>query len=145
MFLYKCIGFTYITDNIVSFINKCSYFENKSQILKCLNKKYMYEKICNITNYNCECIENNIIYNNSIYDFKYYVLIIYLSLITISMCCCYKKYIKIRYLEIENDEYSTTDYIINENDTLPKYNEIEKINMNINIKEKNPPKYDEIV
>ena len=74
MFLYNCIGFTYITDNILSLINKCNIFINNSQILKCLDKQYIYSKYCNITNDVCNCIENKIIHDYSILDIKYYLI-----------------------------------------------------------------------
>jgi hypothetical protein len=158
MFLYKCIGFTYITDTILSLINKCNIFINKSQILQCLNKEYMYSKYCNITNDMCECIQNNIIYNNSFYSMNYYLIIIYISVILLSICCCFTKATKLSLLNghyviqnLENNDENTKYYIIDKTDNLPKYNEIESENENkidntqITIVEISPPKYNESV
>jgi hypothetical protein len=152
MFLYKCIGFTYITDTILSLISKCNLFINKSQILQCLNKEYMYSKYCNITNDMCECIQNKIIYDYSLSDMKYYLIIIYIALVIISVCCCYTKMQNLRFsngryimYNLENNDENTNqdtnentnqinqnannthnyNYIINKTDSLPKYNEID--------------------
>jgi hypothetical protein len=163
MFLYKCLGFTYITDNILSLIDKCNLFINKSQILKCLDKQYIYSKYCNITNDMCECIQNKIIYDYSISNVKYYLIITYIALLIISICCCYTKRNKLSFFKgryviynlentVENNDDNTdvntnninqinqnsNNYIIYKTDSLPKYNEIDNQNevqkINMNIK-----------
>ena len=167
MFLYKCIGFTYITDNILSLINKCNLFINNSQILKCLDKQYIYSKYCNITKDMCNCIENKIIHDYSISDIKYY-LITYIILLLIGLYCYYSQYKKISVINgiyiiqnLENDDENTinnnnNNYIIDKTDNLPKYNEIDNEidnetnildinNTKITIVELKPPKYDEII
>ena len=49
---------------------KCNYFINYSQLMRCLDKEYMYEKYCNITIETCNCIQNNILYNKPKNDSK---------------------------------------------------------------------------
>jgi hypothetical protein len=164
MFLYDCIGniFSSVNNTILSIINKCTYFVNNSQIIRCLNKEYMYDKYCNITIETCNCIQNSILYKNSIYTINYNLVFVLLIVVTIILFCCKKK----RFIIINNsnisllDEDDTTsnivdseslnidinnNYVIDKNDTLPKYNDIDKEeerNSNqITIVELPPPKY----
>ena len=173
MFLYDCIGLTIsnITNKFINLLYKCNYFINYSQLMRCLDKEYMYEKYCNITIETCNCIQNNILYNNSIYNVNYNILFIYILIsLIIAICCCKtKKFIiinnsdsdsNISLLEEDDTTSNTLDsesidnnnyYVINKNYTLPKYNEIDSEIDNINsdttqitIVDNRPPKYNEI-
>ena len=154
MFLYDCIGFTInkISTKLIDLLYKCNYFINNSQIIRCLDKEYMYEKYCNISLETCDCIQNTILYNNSIYTINYNLMFVYvfIALILILCCCKKKRFIiinnsnsNISLLEendstsnildtetidnetIDNNHYVNNNYVINKNDTLPKYNEID--------------------
>jgi hypothetical protein len=146
MYLIECVKFTAssINNTIISLIDKCSYFSKNTTITKCfINKYYMYNRCCNISKTSCECIQNNVIYNtynnnnnNTIKDIKYIYIIMFISILII--CCnatC--KYI----YRNRNRNRNNID-----NNTLPKYNEIDKNNNNkqIIIVEIPPPKYIEI-
>ena len=179
MFLYDCIGLTIsnITNKFINLLYKCNYFINYSQLMRCLDKEYMYEKYCNISIETCNCIQNNILYNNSIYNVNYNILFIYVLIsLVIAICCCKtKKFIIINNsnsnISLQEEDDSTSNmldsesidnnyyYVINKNDTLPKYNEIDSeidreidseidnINSDstqITIVENCPPKYNEI-
>ena len=165
MFLYDCIGVSIsnITNKLIELLYKCTYFVNNSQIIRCLDKEYMYDKYCNITIETCNCIQNSILYKNSIYTINYNLLFVLLIVLIIILCCCKKK----RFIIINNsnisllDEDDTTsnivdiesldidinnNYVIDKNDTLPKYNDIDKEEINSNqitIVELPPPKYNE--
>jgi hypothetical protein len=163
MFLYDCIGVTIsnVTNKIIEILYKCNYFINNSQIIKCLDKEYIYEKYCNITIETCNCIQNTILYNNSIYTINYNLMFVYVFIaLILILCCCKKK----RFIIINNsnsnisllEENDTTSnilntdtidnnyYVINKNDTLPKYNEIDSNTTQITIVENSPPKYNEM-
>jgi hypothetical protein len=172
MFLYNCIGLTIsnITNKFINLLYKCNYFINYSQLMRCLDKEYMYEKYCNITIETCNCIQNNILYNNSIYNVNYNLLFIYILIsLTIAICCCKKKFIIINNsnsnsnISLQEEDDSTSNildsetidnnnyYVIDKNNTLPKYNEIDSEIDNINsdttqitIVDNRPPKYNEI-
>jgi hypothetical protein len=166
MYLTNCIGniFSSVNNTILSLISKCTYFVNNTIITKCLlDKEYMYDKYCNITIETCNCIQNSILYKNSIYNINYNLVFVLVIILTIILCCCKKK----RFIIINNsnisllDEDDTTSnrvdiesidinnyYVIEKNDTLPKYNDIDKEeerNSNqITIVELPPPKYIDI-
>ena len=68
MFLYNCVGFiNNISYKFLEILYNCNYVINNSEIIRCLDKEYMYDKYCSITETTCNCIQNSIIYNNSIY------------------------------------------------------------------------------
>ena len=175
MFLYDCIGLTIsnITNKLINLLYKCNYFINNSQIIRCLNKEYMYEKYCNISLETCDCIQNTILYNNSIYTINYNLMFVYVFIaLIIILCCCKKKRFiiinnsnsNISLLEendtttnildtdtIDNETIDNNYYVINKNDTLPKYNEIDSEIDNVNSDttqiisvENCPPKYNDI-
>ena len=148
MFLFECISLTstIINNKIICLFNKCSYYVNNSTLLKCFDKKYMYQKYCNISKQTCDCIQNNILYNNAVVNIKYYIIIMFISMLMIFFyCVCKRIYGKIDVIE------HTNYYVIDKNDTLPKYNEID-IDTDTNIQEKDkysvieipPPKYYDI-
>ena len=171
MFLYDCIGFTInkISTKLIDLLYKCNYFINNTQIIRCLDKEYMYEKYCNISLETCDCIQNTILYNNSIYTINYNLMFVYVFIaLILILCCCKKK----RFIIINNsnsnisllEENDTTSnildnesidnnnyYVINKNNTLPKYNDIDSEIDNVNSDSTNitsvencPPKYNEI-
>ena len=162
MFLYDCIGFTInkISTKLIDLLYKCNYFINNSQIIRCLDKEYMYEKYCNISLETCDCIQNTILYNNSIYIINYNLMFVYIliALILILCCCKKKRFIIINnsnsnislleendstsnILDTEsidnetidnNNNYVNNNYVITKNDTLPKYNDIDSQIDNVN-------------
>lgn len=159
MFLYDCIGLSIsnisnITNKIIELFYNCNYFINKSQIVKCLDKEYMYNKYCNISIKTCNCIQNSIDYINSnnylVYDINYYFFIFYVSMfLVVIYFCCKKPTLSTNNMTnnmtsnsniILLDEDDTTSnlldnetivnnnyYVIDKYDTLPKYNEIDNV------------------
>ena len=151
MFLYECIVFAIgnlsnISNKIISILDNCNNFINKSHVIRCLDTNNFYDKNCNISNNNCECIQNNIIMIDSIFNIKIYLIFLYVSIIMIIYICCKKpKLINLNTIDTIEPITSITSitpitpiytnyYIINDNNidnTLPKYNEIDNL----------PPKY----
>lgn len=159
MFLYDCISVSIsnisnITNKIIELLYNCNYFINKSQIVKCLDKEYMYNKYCNISIQTCNCIQNSINYidNNNylVYDVNYYFFIFYISIVLVVIYFCCKKPTLPTNSNSNNmtsnsniillDEDDTTSilldnesiidnnyYVIDKYDTLPKYNEIDNV------------------
>ena len=174
MFLYNCISFAInnisnITNKFLDILYNCNYFINKSQVIKCLDEKYMYDNYCDISIETCNCIENGIynnsIYNDTIYNIKYLYLIFYLSsvFVIIYFCCNKPKIISTstsnsNSISLLDEDDNTSNilyndpmlnnnyYVIDKNDTLPKYNEIENeiYAPKITIIEIYPPNYNEI-
>lgn len=171
MFLYDCIGFALtnisnITNKFLEILYNCNYSINKSQVIRCLDKEYMYDNYCDISIETCNCIQNSIIYENPIYNVNYYFLIFYMSTIfVIIYVCCKSPRLTINnsnsstntILLLEDDDSSTNIldnelmlnnnyYVIDKSDTLPKYNEIESEShtKEITIVEISPPVYNEI-
>ena len=168
MFLYDCISVSIsnisnITNKIIELLYNCNYFINKSQIVKCLDKEYMYNKYCNITIQTCNCIKNSINYIDSnnylVYDINYYFFIFYVSIVLVVIYfCCKKATLPIHNMSSNSnsniillDEDDTTSilldnesivnnnyYVIDKYDTLPKYNEIDnEIDNETNVPNKN--------
>ena len=153
MFLYDCIGFALtnisnITNKILEIVYNCNYTIDKSQVIRCLDKEYMYDNYCDISIETCNCIQNNLIYDNSLYNVNYYFLIFYISSIfLIIYVCCKSPRLTINNINnsntnnstislLEEDDSSTNIldnesmlnnnyYVIDKSDKLPKYNEIE--------------------
>ena len=178
MFLYDCIGFALnnisnITNKVLDILYNCNYYINKSQVIRCLDKEYMYDNYCDISIETCNCIQNSIIYENSIYDVNYYFAIFYISFIFVIMYVyCKSSRLIINNNNINNNNINNSNgnsndnnntillleeddnetmvnnnyYVINKSDTLPKYNEIEnEANATkITIVEISPPLYNEI-
>lgn len=170
MFLYDCIGvvISNLSNNLIDLLYKCNYYINNTQIIRCLDKEYMYDKYCNISLETCDCIQNSILYNNSIYNKNYNVFFVCLLFsMTFMLCCCKKKRFIIinssnisllddndtpqNIIDIESIDIDNNNYVIDKNDTLPKYNiidnEIDNVNNNttqLTIVEILPPKYNEI-
>jgi len=178
MFLYDCIGFALnnisnITNKFLDILYNCNYYANKSQIIRCLDKEYMYNNYCDISIETCNCIQNSIIYENTIYNVNYYFLIFYMSTIfVIIYLCCKSPRLTINNINnindsdinnsntislLDDDDSSTNIldneamihnnyYVIDKSDTLPKYNEIESEanKKEITIVEISPPVYNEI-
>ena len=149
MYLTDCIGIisSSVNNKLLYLINKCNYFVNNTRISKCLlDKEYMYNRYCNITKKVCYCIQNNIFYNNTIDNLRSYFIIFVMSLVIICFyCTC--KYIYRNIHILDNTNQNTNYYVIEKNDTLPKYNDIDKKEKNSNqitIVELPPPKYIEI-
>jgi hypothetical protein len=153
MYLTNCIGniFSSVNNTILSLISKCTYFVNNTIITKCLlDKEYLYHRYCNITKKACYCIQKNIVYNDTIDNLRYYFLILLISLVLIFFYCTCKKIYRNRHM-LDNTNHNTNQntnyYVIEKNDTLPKYNDIDKEEKNSNqitIVELPPPKYIDI-
>ena len=156
-----------MNNKLIALIDKCSYFVNNNTMTKCLlDKEYMYHKCCNISKQACYCIQNKLFYNNTVDNIKYYFIILFMAIVILSFyCTCKKIYTNIHMLENNHTHNSTNNYpnydnydnyyIIDKNDNLPKYNEIDnEINVEILNEETNknksiiveipPPKYIEI-
>ena len=135
MYLSECISFirSSVNNKLLTLINKCSYYvnNNTNTISKCLlDKKYIYHKCCNITTQACYCIQNNLFYNETIDNVKYYLIILFISIVMIFFYyTCKSIYTNIHRIESNypnnyaNNNYNY--YIIDKNDNLPKYNEID--------------------
>ena len=143
MFLYDCItNITNITNKFLEILYNYNYDYDydydyaidKSQVIRCLDKEYMYDNYCDISIETCTSIQNNIIYdpniaiyNNSIYNVKYLYISFYISsLFIIIYFCCIKT--KQKVINITSNNISLLDeeapilnnnyYLIDKNDTV---------------------------